>query len=372
MDPRASRRSISFELLAINSSGDGEFDTKGTSPSSAPATPATPAGDDQRQGKSKRKRRKSKSRKAQSDSNIGAMMMGENLGDIEEMTDLTSTPPPQSITGIPAAVNNDEEMMMRKNETVHPPPDGSLGEFPQNKEESLKNLGSPKPSLIDVTSPGSGKGSPIRISGMIIRREDDDSTGTGVVTSSFDTSLEALASKDINRQPSLSPKGRIMAGRASPSGRTSPIASISSGTNGISNYVALIGGGGQKDPGFASGAASVPELRQRAIEKVGDPVAVVQENGNGLDTSGKSLTKVVSFKKQKPEPDPSYLGRVDVIEPPSGYRTPPLARPPLSSHDTPHLTEWERLMAANSECKLFNVSNFMDGTGMRYNLICKF
>lgn len=362
MDPRASRRSISFELLAINSSGDGELDMKGTSPSSAPATPA--AGDDQRQGKSKRKRRKSKSRKAHSDSNIGAMMMmGENLGDIEEMTDLTSTPPPsQSITGIPAAVNNDEEMMMRTNETVHSRPDGSLGEFPQNKEESLKIVGSPTPSLIDVTSPGTGKGSPIRVSGMILRREDDDSTGTGtgVVTSSFDTSLEALGSKDINRQPSLSPKGRIMAGRASPSGRTSPIASISSGTNGIPNYVALIGGGGQKDPGFASGAASVPELRQRAIEKVGDPVAVVQENGNGngngLDTSGKSLTKVVSFKKQKPEPDPSYLGRVDVIEPPSGYRTPPLARPPLSSHDTPHLTEWERLMAANSECKLFNLS----------------
>lgn len=130
-----------------------------------------------------------------------------------------------------------------------------------------------------------------------------------------------------------SPKDRL-------SGRTSPVAT---GINSLSGNSPR--GGSQREPLFASGPVST-ELRQRAVEKLPDPP--VQENGveGGVKPT---VTRVVSFKKQKPDADPSYLGHVDVIEQTPGYR--PQPRLPLSSYETPHLTEWERLMAANSECK---------------------
>ncbi|CAK9863596.1 unnamed protein product [Sphagnum jensenii] len=66
--------------------------------------------------------------------------------------------------------------------------------------------------------------------------------------------------------------------------------------------------------------------------------------GGGGGARGSS-TKLVSFKEAA---DPSYLGRVHAVEP-LGHRTPPQARQPLASFGTPHLTEWDRLMAANSD-----------------------
>ncbi|XP_024391066.1 protein POLLEN DEFECTIVE IN GUIDANCE 1 isoform X4 [Physcomitrium patens] len=100
--------------------------------------------------------------------------------------------------------------------------------------------------------------------------------------------------------------------------------------------------GGQREPMFAPGQIST-ELRQRAVEKL--PSSPVQ--GNGVEKH--PIPRLVSLKMQKPDADPSYPGHVDVVEQSLGSRVPPLPRPLLSSYETPHLTEWERLMAANSE-----------------------
>ncbi|KAG0559333.1 hypothetical protein KC19_10G097500 [Ceratodon purpureus] len=136
------------------------------------------------------------------------------------------------------------------------------------------------------------------------------------------------------------PELRLMSPKDRLSGRTSP---VGVGIGGLSGYSPR--GASQREPLFSSGSV-VTELRQRAVEKSPEPL--VQENGvEGGAKAG--ITRVVSFKKQKPDADSSYLGHVDVIEQSSGYRTPPLPRPPLLTHETPHLTEWERLMAANSE-----------------------
>jgi hypothetical protein len=92
------------------------------------------------------------------------------------------------------------------------------------------------------------------------------------------------------------------------------------------------------------------ELRQRSVaDKHSDMMTVQQENGieGGGGGARGSSTKLVSFKEAA---DPSYLGRVHAVEP-LGHRTPPQARQPLASFGTPHLTEWDRLMAANSDCK---------------------
>jgi len=92
------------------------------------------------------------------------------------------------------------------------------------------------------------------------------------------------------------------------------------------------------------------ELRQRSVaDNHSDMMTVQQENGieGGGGGARGSSTKIVSFKEAA---DPSYLGRVHAVEP-LGHRTPPQARQPLASFGTPHLTEWDRLMAANSDCK---------------------
>jgi hypothetical protein len=95
------------------------------------------------------------------------------------------------------------------------------------------------------------------------------------------------------------------------------------------------------------------ELRQRSVaDKHSDMMTVQQENGieEGGGGARGSSTKLVSFKEAA---DPSYLGRVHAVEP-LGHRTPPQARQPLASFGTPHLTEWDRLMAANSDCKSYS------------------
>ncbi|CAK9202738.1 unnamed protein product [Sphagnum troendelagicum] len=92
----------------------------------------------------------------------------------------------------------------------------------------------------------------------------------------------------------------------------------------------------------------IAELRQRSVaDKHSDAMTVQQENGieGGGGGARGSSTKLVSFKEAA---DPSYLGRVHAVEP-LGHRTPPQARQPLASFGTPHLTEWDRLMAANSD-----------------------
>jgi hypothetical protein len=89
------------------------------------------------------------------------------------------------------------------------------------------------------------------------------------------------------------------------------------------------------------------ELRQRSVaDNHSDMMTAQQEDGmEGGGGSRGSSTKLVSFKEAA---DPSYLGRVHAVEP-LGHRTPPQARQPLASFGTPHLTEWDRLMAANSD-----------------------
>lgn len=109
----------------------------------------------------------------------------------------------------------------------------------------------------------------------------------------------------------------------------------------------LRGLSGQSSPvvnSIRGGSGTVfPELRQRTAADR-SPDSPVQ--GNGAEGSSKpTLTKVVSFKKADG----------DGLEQLSGQKTPP--RTSLSSYETPHLTEWERLMAANSECKCAIVSN---------------
>lgn len=101
----------------------------------------------------------------------------------------------------------------------------------------------------------------------------------------------------------------------------------------------LRGLSGQSSPvvnSIRGGSGTVfPELRQRTAADR-SPDSPVQ--GNGAEGSSKpTLTKVVSFKKADG----------DGLEQLSGQKTPP--RTSLSSYETPHLTEWERLMAANSE-----------------------
>lgn len=86
------------------------------------------------------------------------------------------------------------------------------------------------------------------------------------------------------------------------------------------------------------------ELRQRTAADR-SPDSPVKESG-AEGSSKPTLTKVVSFKKADG----------DGLEQLPGHKTPP-PRTSLSSYETPHLTEWERLMAANSECKCSIVSN---------------
>jgi len=107
--------------------------------------------------------------------------------------------------------------------------------------------------------------------------------------------------------------------------------------------------GSIRDPVYAAQRSPRPiaELRQRSVLDKNSDVNNVQENGMEGGARG-SLSKVMSFKKHQMETDPSYLGHVDAVETP-GYRTPPQARQTLSSFETPHLTDWDRLMTANSD-----------------------
>ena len=158
----------------------------------------------------------------------------------------------------------------------------------------------------------------------------------------LDTNTVENASID-GRVPDLrlmSPKDRL-------SGRTSPVATS---INSISDYSPR--GGSRREPLFTSAPLSA-ELRQRSVEK--SPESPVQENGRD-GSANPTTARIASLKKQKPDADSSYLGHVDVIEQSPGYRIPALPRPPLSTHETPHLTEWERLMAANSERKCLVLS----------------
>lgn len=199
------------------------------------------------------------------------------------------------------------------------------------RTQSLRNLatGLSSPGLVSTdlvllrTDSSKEMGSPM------VRLTLGHEIRSGLVPS-LDTSVTETGPIDgrVSELRLMSPEDRF-------SGRTSPVAS------GISSYSPR--SGSQREPLFPVST----ELRQRAVEKFPEPS--VQENG--VDGGAKpAIARVVSFKKQKPDADPSYLGHVDVIEQSPGYRTPPLPRP-LSSYETPHLTEWERLMAANSECK---------------------
>lgn len=91
------------------------------------------------------------------------------------------------------------------------------------------------------------------------------------------------------------------------------------------------------------------ELRQRSVaDNHSDMMTVQQKNGiEGGGGARGSSTKLVFFNEAA---DPSYLGRVHAVEP-LGHIAPPQARQPLASFGTPHLTEWDRLMVANSDCK---------------------
>lgn len=149
----------------------------------------------------------------------------------------------------------------------------------------------------------------------------------------FGTSLVALALKDIHKQPSLSPKKWLMGSKASSLGRTTPLASISSG---LMIFQILLH---WMDVGSISSWACIkgefyPQRSSSGLSRKWMIFVVVQENGsaNGLDTSDKSLTKVVSFEKLNPKTNPNYLGLVDVIEPCARYITPPLIQLPLSNH----------------------------------------
>jgi hypothetical protein len=195
-------------------------------------------------------------------------------------------------------------------------PGANTGQKSPSNTESLRSLatGVASPGLLATDLVLLKSDSMIELSSPIskeLRASLGHEIRPGLVPS-LDANVIENASTD-GRVPDLrlmSPKDRL-------SGRTSPVAT---GIGSISGYSPR--GGSQREPLFSSGSVAA-ELRQRAVEKSPEPP--VQENG--VDGGAKAITRVVSFKKQKPEADSSYLGHVDVVEQPSGYRTLPLPRP---------------------------------------------
>jgi len=324
-----------YELLTVDTSGDDEVVGK-QEDQQQQALPLVPKG--------KVKRRKHKSRKVQnlelgvvsaegeggasSLSLVSSLVIGSSR-DVPSFQDLIQPRPDGILADLPLEPRINVDFGDASKEAQF---QDSTQEFPF---ESLGACESGQKSSASAESLRNLATGVSRTTGLLLLTNDSVeernrplylNLGHEIRPAIVDANIIETSSNDGHLR-SASPKGQL-------SGRTSPVAA---GINSILGYSPR--GGSQREPLF-------PELRQRVVEKL--PDSPVQENG-GDGGAKPTMTRVVSFKKQKPDADPSYLGHVDVIEQPSGYRPPP--RPPLSSYETPHLTEWERLMAANSECK---------------------
>lgn len=392
MAHKTTRRSISFELLANDSPGDGEYDGD-----TRVYTDANSVVGDDRSDKPKRKRRKSKNRKFQSDSNLGALL-DESLLGIEEMNSGVTTPPnicnplsesalndlvhPRadialsdlamdsvpllldvrtalSRTEVDSAVKEAQSLDTNRTFSLKslasddrlPASPHIEKNLPQDldskstlKSESLRSLASGLPKFDSF--PYNASGSPNEKSKTAV--SSPTSAQTSPVTAK---GISRFAAPVLDTNIDVSAKEGLSPESYSPSPRDRLTRRTSHTVNGISAVLSLNSVNGEaREPVFApTSPRPFAELRQRSNEKSSD--SALQENG--ADVSGRGLARIANFKNQQlGVTDPSYLGRVDVIEPPSGYRTPPSARPPLASHTTPQLTEWDRLMAANSDCKL--------------------
>ncbi len=436
------RRSASFQLLTIDSPGDGDGDVR-TSEASKDII-----------GKSKKKRRmrRSKSRKALSDSHIDhALVDDENLAVVEESDlDLAAATPSARIS-IPLTESAVQDLIQGGGhgladlhmdsvplsvESVSTDPSSPAAPVASEKQMQLDHVGvlkkevqtaaagnlllnnSPASAQFEQTLQGdlSPRSAPstemLKTSASVslnsvsivfpVRRSGGIPT-SGTTTSSLSVSSHASsteAEKDSvsssegfggeeaglgfsavvppgnNKAQSDSPRDRVLReemqtdkGEQGSEGIPgialgSIVASTTTAGSTASSKSLLVWplplkqlepntttNGSIRDPVYAAQRSPRPiaELRQRSVLEKNSDINNVQENGMEGGARG-SLSKVMSFKKHQMETDPSYLGRVDAVETP-GYRTPPQARQPLSSFETPHLTDWDRLMTANSDCK---------------------
>jgi hypothetical protein len=434
------RRSASFQLLTIDSPGDGDVDVR-TSEASKDII-----------GKSKKKRRmrRSKSRKALSDSHIDhALVDDENLAVVEEsdldlaaatpsarisipltesavqdliqgggqgLADLHMDSVPLSVESVstdpssPAApVASENEMSEKRMQLDHvgvskkevqAAAAGNLllnnspasAQFEQTLQEDLSPRSAPSTEMVKSSAsvPLSSVSIvfPVRRSGGIPTSSLSVSSHASSTEPEKDSvsSSEAFGGEEAgqgfsavvppgnNEAQSDSPRDRLLReqmqtdkGEQGSEGIPGiPVGSIVASTTTAGSTVSsnsllvwplplkqlepnTTTNGSIRDPVYAAQRSPRPiaELRQRSVLDKNSDINNVQENGMEGGARG-SLSKVMSFKKHQMETDPSYLGRVDAVETP-GYRTPPQVRQPLSSFETPHLTDWDRLMAANSD-----------------------
>jgi hypothetical protein len=441
------RRSASFQLLTIDSPGDGDVDVR-TSEASKDII-----------GKSKKKRRmrRSKSRKALSDSHIDhALIDDENLAVVEEsdldlaaatpsarisipltesavqdliqgggqgLADLHMDSVPLSVESVstdpssPAApVASENEMSEKRMQLDHvgvskkevqAAAAGNLllnnspasAQFEQTLQEDLSPRSAPSTEMLKsfASVPLSSVSIvfPVRRSGGIPTsgtttsslsvsshasstepEKDSVSSSEGFGGEEAGLGFSAVVPPGNNEAQSDSPRDRVLSeqmqtdkGEQGSEGIPGiPVGSIVASTTTAGSTVSsnsllvwplplkqlepnTTTNGSIRDPVYAAQRSPRPiaELRQRSVLDKNSDINNVQENGMEGGARG-SLSKVMSFKKHQMETDPSYLGRVDAVETP-GYRTPPQVRQPLSSFETPHLTDWDRLMTANSDCK---------------------
>jgi hypothetical protein len=434
------RRSASFQLLTIDSPGDGDVDVR-TSEASKDII-----------GKSKKKRRmrRSKSRKALSDSHIDhALVDDENLAVVEEsdldlaaatpsarisipltesavqdliqgggqgLADLHMDSVPLSVESVstdpssPAApVASENEMSEKRMQLDHvgvskkevqAAAAGNLllnnspasAQFEQTLQEDLSPRSAPSTEMVKSSAsvPLSSVSIvfPVRRSGGIPTsslsvsshasstepEKDSVSSSEAFGGEEAGQGFSAVVPRGNNEAQSDSPRDRLLReqmqtdkGEQGSEGIPGiPVGSIVASTTTAGSTVSsnsllvwplplkqlepnTTTNGSIRDPVYAAQRSPRPiaELRQRSVLDKNSDINNVQENGMEGGARG-SLSKVMSFKKHQMETDPSYLGCVDAVETP-GYRTPPQVRQPLSSFETPHLTDWDRLMAANSD-----------------------